>query len=95
MADRSEAIIVMPGGFGTLDEFFEILTWKQLRLHQMPIGILNMEGYFDLLLGQIQYMVKEGFVRESNLELFVVEDSIESLLQAMENHKTTLEDKWL
>lgn len=95
MADRSDAIIVMPGGFGTLDEFFEILTWKQLRLHKMPIGILNMEGYFDLLLGQIQYMVKEGFVRESNLELFVVSDSVESLLEQMENHKTSLEDKWL
>ena len=68
---------------------------KLIKTEKMPIGILNMEGYFDLLLGQIQYMVKEGFVRESNLELFVVSDAVDSLLEQMGNHKTTLEDKWL
>lgn len=95
MAERSDAIVVMPGGFGTLDEFFEILTWKQLRLHQMPIGILNMEGYFDRLLNMVEHMVKEGFVRESNLDLFVVDDNVVGLLDKMKKAKKGTEDKWV
>ena len=95
MADRSDAVIVMPGGFGTLDEFFEILTWKQLHLHQMPIGILNVDGYFDLLLAQVTHMVKEGFVRQANLALFVVADEAGALMEKMKACKKAPVDKWL
>lgn len=95
MEERSDAVIVMPGGFGTMDEFFEILTWKQLRLHAKPIGILNVDGYFDHLLAMVRHMVKEGFVRESNLELFTVSDSIEELLEKMQRPVDLGAEKWL
>lgn len=94
MEERSDSIIVLPGGFGTLDEFFEILTWKQLHLHEKPIGILNIDGFYDPLLAHIHNMVKEGFVKDINLELFVVADSIDSLLEQMQNAKATKTGKW-
>ncbi len=95
MEERSDAVIVMPGGFGTLDEFFEILTWKQLRLHAKPIGILNVDGYFDQLLDMVRHMVKEGFVRESNLGLFTVSDDIGELLGKMTRPVDLGAEKWL
>lgn len=95
MEERSDGIIMMPGGFGTLDEFFEILTWKQLHLHQKPVGILNVNGYFDTLLTFIQQMVDKGFVRPSNLSLFVTADNIQELLKNMRTPANQMEDKWL
>ena len=85
MEERSDSAIILPGGSGTLDELFEILTWKQLHLHGKPIGILNINGFYDPLLAHIHNMVKEGFVKEINLELFVVADSIKQLLIKMQN----------
>ncbi|GAC1500329.1 MAG: hypothetical protein NVS1B14_04210 [Vulcanimicrobiaceae bacterium] len=66
MADLSDAFIALPGGYGTLDEFCEIVTWAQLRLHQKPIGILNVDGYFDPLLALFDSAVKAGFVTHEN-----------------------------
>ena len=83
MDERSDGVIVMPGGFGTLDEFFEILTWKQLNLIVKPIGILNVNGFYDPLLAHCQKMVEEGFVRKTNLSLFCVADNLEDLLEKM------------
>jgi len=95
MEERSDSVIVLPDGFGTLDELFEILTWKQLHLHEKPIGILNIDGYYDPLLSHINNMVKEGFVKEINLELFVVANSIDDLLSKMQNAKATKTGRWL
>jgi uncharacterized protein (TIGR00730 family) len=61
MAEISDAVVALPGGWGTLDELFEILTWKQLGLHQMPVGLLNVNGFYDPLIEMIHKMVKEGF----------------------------------
>lgn len=83
MADAANGFLVLPGGFGTLDEFFEILTWRQLHLHDCPIGILNVNGYFDPLLTMIQQMVERGFVRPENLDLFVVDTSVDALLDQL------------
>lgn len=94
MDERSDSVIVLPGGFGTLDELFEILTWGQLQLHEKPIGILNIDGFYDPLLGHINNMVKEGFVKEVNLDLFVVANSIDALLDKMCNTKSTKTGKW-
>ena len=68
MADLSDAFIAMPGGWGTLDETAEILTWKQLELIHQPVGILNTNGFFDSLLSQMKLMVREGFLQPVNLE---------------------------
>src|SRR5204863_1851563 len=63
MADRSDAFVALPGGFGTADELFEILTWAQLGIHARPVGLLNVRGYFDPLLAWLDLSVREGFLR--------------------------------
>jgi uncharacterized protein (TIGR00730 family) len=96
MAERSDAFFILPGGFGTLDEFFEILTWKQLRLHQKPIGLLNTNGYYDYLLQHIDKMVEEGFLHPKNRSLLIEDTSLTGLLDQLAAYKTeAVADKWL
>ena len=83
MADLSDAFISLPGGWGTLDETAEILTWKQLGLIHQPLGILNINGFFDTLLQQMNMMVEDGFLRAENLEQIAVENSPELLLKRL------------
>lgn len=84
MAEISDAVVALPGGWGTLDELFEILTWKQLGLHQMPVGLLNVNGFYDPLIEMIHKMVKEGFLKQSNFDMLMIDDNLESLLNRME-----------
>jgi len=84
MAGLSDAFIAMPGGFGTLDELFEILTWAQLRFHAKPIGMLNTAGFFDPLLAWIDRAIAEDFVKEKNRALLIVENDVERLLVRIE-----------
>jgi uncharacterized protein (TIGR00730 family) len=84
MAGLSDAFIAMPGGFGTLDELFEILTWAQLRFHAKPIGMLNTAGFFDPLLTWIDRAIADDFVQEKNRELLIVENDEERLLDRIE-----------
>ncbi|MDX2361839.1 MAG: TIGR00730 family Rossman fold protein [Crocinitomicaceae bacterium] len=88
MNDLCDGIIALPGGFGTLEELFEILTWVQLGLQNKPIGILNIEGYFDSLIIFIQTMVTKGFLREVDENLLIVSDNIDDLLSKMKNYST-------
>ncbi|HTE31147.1 MAG TPA: TIGR00730 family Rossman fold protein, partial [Chryseolinea sp.] len=83
MADLSDAFIAIPGGWGTLDELAEILTWRSLGLIYQPIGVLNTNLFFDPLLQQMRSMVKEGFLRAENLDLLIVEDSATILLERL------------
>jgi uncharacterized protein (TIGR00730 family) len=83
MADLSDAFIAMPGGWGTLDETAEILTWKQLGLIQQSVGVLNVNGFFDTLLLQMNLMVKEGFLNPTNLESVKVSSSPKELLSLL------------
>ena len=83
MAEISDGFLIIPGGYGTLDEFFEILTWKQLRLHTKPIGLLNLNGYYDFLIGHIQKMVDDGFLKKENVELVFIENDFETLIEKM------------
>ena len=85
MAERSDAFVVLPGGFGTLDEAFEILTWKQLELHDKPVVIADVDGYWRPLLGLIDHMVAQGFARPSNRDLFTVVDQLDDVYEALEN----------
>lgn len=84
MGEASSAFVALPGGFGTYDELFEVLTWAQIGLHHKPIGILNTDGYFDPLLALVEHTIAEGFAQEANRALFVVNASPEGLLSDLE-----------
>jgi uncharacterized protein (TIGR00730 family) len=95
MHELSEGILMLPGGYGTLEEFFEMLTWAQLGLHQFPIGILNTNGFYDSLLKMMQHMVDQGFVKQENYDMILVAESIDELLIKMENYEPIPVPKWL
>jgi hypothetical protein len=86
MADLADAFVALPGGWGTLEELCEILTWKQLGLVTQPIIILNINYFFDPLLQQMRLMVKEGFLSSSNFELLQVESSPVGIIQQLTAH---------
>lgn len=96
MAEMADAVIALPGGFGTLDELFEMLTWKQLDLHQMPVSILNTAHYYDHLLNHVNHMVQEGFLKERNLTALHIETEPEALVKyIMEYEPEKVEKKWI
>lgn len=96
MVEVSDGFLIIPGGFGTLDEFFEILTWKQLRLHKKPIGVLNVDGYYNFLIAHINKMVEDGFLKEENLPLVLIEENWETLLEKMSSLPVVEADaKWI
>jgi uncharacterized protein (TIGR00730 family) len=94
MSELADGFITLPGGFGTLEELFEMLTWAQLNRHQKPIGILNINGYYDELLSFIYKMIDQQFLRHVNLELLLVSDSIEDLLARMNKYKAPELPRW-
>lgn len=85
MADVSDGFMVLPGGIGTLDEFCEILTWRQLGLHRKPVGFLNTAGYWDPMLAFFRHMVEEGFFGEMQFSHVLVSDDPATLLQLMDD----------
>src|ERR1022692_1386288 len=95
MADLSDAFIALPGGFGTLEEFCEVLTWAQLGLHAKPCGILNVLGYYSPLLAMFDHAVKERFLKQENRRLVVARESATELLRALEQWRPALVEKWL
>jgi uncharacterized protein (TIGR00730 family) len=95
MADLSDAFIALPGGFGTLEEFCEIVTWAQLGLHAKPCGILNVFGYYSPLLAMLDHAVQERFLKIENRELVLARDSLVELLQALEEWRPVRVEKWL
>lgn len=80
MAARSDAFVVLPGGFGTFEEMFEMLTWLQLQLQMKPVGLINVDGYFDSLLEFLKYAGDEGFIRSEHQNLLLVENTAAQLL---------------
>jgi len=87
MVSMSDGVIALPGGYGTFDELFEILTWAQLRIFHGPVGLLNVNGFYDLLLLQLDKMVEEGFLRADNRALLVVAEDPATLLEKMETFR--------
>lgn len=87
MAERADAFIVLPGGYGTFEEMFEMITWLQLRLHSKPVGVINVEGYFDHLLVFLQHGAAEGFIRPEHWDLLIVEQAPDLLLERLRLHK--------
>ena len=95
MADLSDAFIAMPGGFGTLEEFCEVVTWAQLGLHAKPCGILNVLGYYTPLLAMFDHAVEERFLKPENRCLVLGRESAPELLQALEEWRPVRVEKWL
>lgn len=94
MADLSDGFIILPGGFGTLEEFFEVLTWLQLGLHAKPIGVLNVSGFYDPLFLQLDMMVQNRFVKQINRDLVFNETSAAVLVHKMQNFIAEPDDVW-
>lgn len=86
MAELAEAFIALPGGYGTLEEFFEVVTWAQLGIHRKPIGLLNVAGYFDALATFIEHTITEGFIRPEHRQLIVLAEHPHVLLETLTHH---------
>jgi len=95
MNDLCDGVIALPGGFGTLEELFEMLTWAQLGLHKKPIAILNTNGFYDALIELLKGMVEKGLLKEANQEMLLVSDSIDDLLNQMKNYIPPTVGKWI
>jgi uncharacterized protein (TIGR00730 family) len=95
MFQLSDAFIVMPGGFGTLEEAMEILTWAQLGLHSKPVGFLNVRGYFDRLMDFLDHAVEQRFLRSEHRKMILVAESPEQLLADMEAYLPSPVEKWI
>ena len=95
MQEISDGFITLPGGFGTFEELFEIITWAQLGLHQKPIGLLNVNGFYDDLIAMLNTMVSKGFLKRDNLDLLLVDTTVTGLLTKMDSFKQQPVPKWL
>ena len=95
MQQRSDGFITLPGGLGTMEELFEIITWLQLGLHHKPIGLLNINGFYDPLLLQIELMVKKGFMSIENYGSLLVDTNAEELIQKMQHFRAARVPHWL
>jgi len=95
MNDLCDGVIALPGGFGTLEELFEMLTWAQLGLHKKPIALLNIDGFYDSLITFIQTTVDKGFLKEANQQMLIVSDNIPELLDKMKNYVAPTVGKWI
>lgn len=95
MDELSDGIIALAGGFGTLEELFEMLTWGQLGLHKKPVGLLNTDGFYDQLLLLADNMVSKGFLKPINRDMLLVDADIERLLDKMHQYEPPLVGKWV
>jgi len=95
MNELCNGVIALPGGFGTLEEFFEMLTWGQLGLHSKPIGLLNIDHFYDSLVAMLDTMAENGFLKEINRNMVLISDDIDTLLKMMKQYKAPNVGKWI
>jgi len=95
MSDLADAFVALPGGYGTLDEFCEMLTWTQLGLQQKPCGLLNVAGYYDNLIAMFDRAVSEQFLRKENRQLVLEEQDPFRLLDLLANYQPAIVEKWI
>lgn len=94
MNELSDGAIALPGGFGTMDELFEMLTWAQLSLHKKAISILNIDGYYNALIELCEKMIEKGFLKKEYREMLIIDSDIDRLLNKMETYYPPINDKW-
>ncbi|TRO67013.1 TIGR00730 family Rossman fold protein [Christiangramia sabulilitoris] len=95
MNELSDAFLTLPGGFGTFEELFEIVTWAQLGLHRKPIGLLNINGFYDDLINMLQKMCDKGLLKPENLDILLISDNFEDLLEQMRKFEPQPVPKWM
>lgn len=95
MADLADAFVALPGGYGTFEELFEVITWAQLGIHAKPIGLLNTDGYYDPLARLIDHAIETGFIRPEHRDLVVIEDRPAPLLDRLAHHRLPAVRKWI
>jgi len=95
MADLADGFIALPGGWGTWEEFFEVLTWGQLGLHEKPCGLVNVQGYFNPMLAAVSHSIAEGFVRPENRSMIATASSADALIDAMHDYRPQRVTKWI
>ena len=95
MAELSDGFIMLPGGAGSLDEFFEMMTWSQLSFHEKPCAILNSGGYYDHLLKFLDHSVSEGFIKTVHRDMIIVEEQAEPLIEGLFAYRHPMEKKWI
>ena len=95
MFDLSDAFIALPGGMGTIEEVFEVLTWAQLGFHTKPCGLLNICGYYDSILAFLENAVKQQFVRQEHKDMLLVDTDPEKLITRFNNYRAVHIDKWI
>ncbi|WP_416655333.1 TIGR00730 family Rossman fold protein [Bacillus amyloliquefaciens] len=93
MSELADGYIAMPGGFGTYEELFEVLCWTQIGIHQKPIGLYNVNGYFEPLINMVKYSIKEGFSNESHLQLIHTSSRPDELIEQMKQYTYPILDK--
>ena len=94
MVEMSSAFIALPGGLGTLDELFEILTWAQLGFHQKPCGLLNVAGYYDHIVAFLAHAVEQQFVKDAHRSMLLIEDEAEALLARLDSYRASTAETW-
>ena len=95
MAELSDGFIALPGGLGTIEELFEVLTWTQLGFHHKPCGLLNVQGYFDQLVAFLDHTVEQAFVKPVHRDILLVEENADSLLRRMAAFQPPADEKWI
>ncbi len=95
MAELADGFVALPGGCGTFEELFEVITWAQLGIHGKPCAILNIEGYFAPLIAMLDQGVRERFIRPDHRALLLVHTTIPEMLEAMESYRSTPTEKWV
>jgi uncharacterized protein (TIGR00730 family) len=95
MAEFSDGFIALPGGFGTFEEFCEIVTWAQLGIHRKPCALLNVDGFYDHLIALFDFSNQQKFIRDEHRSLVLVESEIEKLFVLMKEYRAPLLEKWI
>ncbi len=95
MNEISDGVIALPGGFGTLDESFEMITWAQLGIHHKPIAFLNIKGFYNPLIAMVNNMVEKGFLKPTHRDMLIISDDIPAMLTAMDNYAPPHSVKWI
>lgn len=95
MADLADGFVALPGGWGTIEEIFEMLTWAQLGFHRKPCGLLNVAGYYDQLFGFLEHAFEQDFVRQEYRPMLILEDSVPALLDRFAAYRAPQVKKWI